>query len=116
MHVYENVSADLDADELYDLVQDRELRLDNSHQGWISNGHRNHDHDGHDNDKHKKQPCNWRNLAWNVVLILVFVALLYLTFSRYRLAASSIYKGNNFSGLAMLSPEIGSIVTMGLGI
>lgn len=65
--------------------------------------------------KHKEQSI-YSTLVMIIVLLLVVGGLMYLTFTRYYMATDALYKGNNLAGFAMLSPEIGNVVRMGLGL
>jgi hypothetical protein len=64
----------------------------------------------------QKQQSIYSTLVMIIFLLIIVGGLMYLTFTRYYMATDALYKGNNLAGFAMLSPEIGNIVRMGLGI
>jgi uncharacterized membrane protein len=67
-------------------------------------------------DKQEKQSSPMVNFLWILLLLVIVGVLLYLTFIRYALAGKSFYKGNNLAGFAMMSPEVASIVKLGLAL
>jgi hypothetical protein len=115
--IYKNSDVNLGADDLYELVREKE------------NTKRHHVHyvDGEPQDdsqyfevtplpREKKQgESSVKKILWTIVLLVIAGVLLYLTVYRMGVAGKSLYKGNTLTGLALLSPEIGTVVRMGLG-
>ena len=131
--VFRNKNVDLTKDELYDMVREREHKI----HGYEGQNFANFQ----DNVSYKKpkkhrvqhsdivdvnyplveseQPKKsfWKSgmtIVWMIILFLAVLFILYLSIYRYGLAGKSLYNGNTMTGLALLSPEIGSLLRFGL--
>jgi hypothetical protein len=119
MSYYRNENVDLSDNDLYNLVREQS---DNDHLEVLPGIYDDQKqaqlmHQEHQvYDKQEKQSSPMVNFLWILLLLVIVGVLLYLTFIRYALAGKSFYKGNNLAGFAMMSPEVASIVKLGLAL
>jgi ATP-dependent Zn protease len=102
MRYSRNQDIDMNSNGLYNLVVGNKEHFD--------------DVKNKNNNVTPKQESIYSTLVMIIFLLIIVGGLMYLTFTRYYMATDSLYKGNNLAGFAMLSPEIGNLVRMGLGI
>jgi len=120
MSYYRNENVDLSDNDLYNLVREQ---ADNDHLEVIPGTYDDQKQaqlmvqpQQVHHEKQEKQLSPMINLLWILLLLVIVGVLLYLTFIRYALAGKSFYKGNNLAGFAMMSPEVASIVKLGLAL
>lgn len=116
--LYRNRDVDLNGDNLFELVRKRENGGKSRHVHFADDVDDRNEYQKHRNVKHSKEnnkESSVKKIIWTVVLLIIAGVLLYLTIVRLGVAGKSLYKGNTLTGLALLSPEIGSVVRMGLG-
>ena len=120
MSYYRNANVDLSDNDLYNLVREQD---DNDHLEVIPGIYDDqkqvqimHQMQQVHQDKQEKQSSPMVNFLWILLLLVIVGVLLYLTIIRYALAGKSFYKGNNLAGFAMMSPEVASIVKLGLAL
>jgi hypothetical protein len=111
--IYKNSDVDLGADDLYELVREKENNTRRVH--YVDTEPRD-DSEASTPRKKKQGESSVKKILWTIVLLVIAGVLLYLTVYRMGVAGKSLYKGNTLTGLALLSPEIGTVVRLGLGL
>lgn len=111
--MYQNMDVDLSNKNLYMLLDEEKKQMPNNEIVIDTNIQPQQ-------DSMIMRQLNTKNIVVKFVVILLLLAIvgfvLYLSIFRIGLAGKSFFKGNTFTGLALLSPEIGSLVKLGLGL